>query len=938
MDPERWKRVDDLLQAALQVPVELQQELLRQGCGDDEELQHEVSSLLRSHHEADGFLDAPLVADMALKTPALEAQEFVDSVTGRVVSHYRILSHLGHGGMGSVWLAERSDGRFERRVAIKFLNIAVNSPLSLERFKREGAILGRLAHPHIAELIDAGVTPAGEPYLVLEHVHGKHIDEYCDEHRLAIDSRINLFLDVLSAIGHSHSNLIVHRDIKPANVLVTDEGQVKLLDFGIAKLLPDGDDSATATRLTLEGDKILTPRFAAPEQITSGSITTATDVYSLGVLLYLLLSGQYSAGAGPHSATDLVRIIVDSETPKMSLSLASAGAGPTTAAAKRATTPDGLKRLLRGDLDTIVGKALKKNPVERYISVAAFADDLRRYLRQEPISARPDTIRYRAAKFVHRNRVGVTAAATTLLLVIASLSAGLYVANRQRALAQKRFLEARQLANKFIDLDEQIRGLSGATRVRSQIVSDTLQYLTALGSEASGDKDLALDIAHAYIKVAHVQGDPTSPNLGQFSDAETSLKNAERFVSQVLATDPRNRTGRRLSASIAHDRMSLFHAQGRQEEALAEADQTVAQVEQFVALGNLTPAELSAAVYWSANAAVEYENQRRFETAERYCKRALKASQSAAAPHPSEGHIYLVLAYLQWQTGQLDEALATIQKSLDVVVKDAATGHATMRSNVVNSLLHQGMILGKADGELSLGRTAEAESCFRKALAISEELAGSDSSDALSRHKLGVVGLELGNVLRHTNPREALAVYDRSLVRVREAKTSSREQRDEAELLVASSYALRWTGQVDEAKRRIDKGFQLLRDAKVYPADKIEPMSEADHALRASADFFAGTHQYSQAIGEYQEIQKKLMAWNLDLDNDLRDAVCISRTWGALAEVLRQAGRADEAAELEARSKALLEHWTEKLPQNPRGIREAFLPHIDPPHQSKLHG
>ncbi len=932
MDAKRWRRVDDLLQAALQVPVGQQEEFIHQACGDDAELQHEVSSLLKSHHEADSFLEAPLVAGMALKTPALEEeQEFVDHVVGRVVSHYRILSHLGHGGMGSVWLAERCDGRFERRVAIKFLNIAVNSPLSLERFKREGAILGRLAHPHIAELIDAGVTPAGEPYLVLEHVDGKHIDEYCDEHRLDIDSRINLLLDVLSAIGHSHSNLIVHRDIKPANVLVTDDGQVKLLDFGIAKLLPDGDDPAAATRLTLEGDKILTPRFAAPEQITSGSITTATDVYALGVLLYLLLSGQYSAGVGPHSSTDLVRIIVDSETPKMSLSLASAGAEPTTAAAKRATSPDGLKRQLRGDLDTIVGKALKKNPAERYISVAAFADDLRRYLRHEPISARPDTVTYRAAKFVHRNRVGVTVAVTTLLLVIASLSAGLYVANRQRALAQKRFLEARQLANKFIDLDEQIRGLSGATKVRSQIVSDTLQYLTALGSDASGDKDLALDIAHAYIKVAHVQGDPTSPNLGQFSDAETSLKNAERFVGQVLATDPRNRTGRRLSASIAHDRMSLFHAQGRQEEALAQADQTVAQVEQFVALGNLTPGEVSAAVYWSANAAVEYENQRRFDKAERYLKRALELSQSAAAA-PSEGHIYLVLAYLQWQTGQLDEALATIQKSLDIVVKDAATGHATMRSNVVNSLLHQGMILGKADGELSLGRTADAESCFRKALAIAEELAGSDSNDALSRHKVGVVGLELGNVLRHTHPREALAVYDRSLVRVREAKSSSREQRDEAELLVASSYALRRTGQVGEAKRRIDKGFQLLRDAKVYPADKIKPMSDADHALRASADFFAETHQYSQAIGEYQEIQKKLMAWNLDLDNDLRDAVCISRTWVALGEVLRQAGRADEAAELEARTSALLEHWTQKLPNNPRDIREAFLPHIDQPH------
>ena len=481
-------------------------------------------------------------------------------------------------------------------------------------------------------------------------MQGKHIDEYCDERRLDIDSRIHLFLDVLSAVVQSHSNLIVHRDIKPANVLVRDDGQVKLLDFGIAKLLSDNDDPADPTRLTLEGDRALTPRFAAPEQIMSGSITTATDVYALGVLLYLLLSGQYSAGAGPHSPTELVRIIVDLETPRMSLSVPSTGAeGAATAAEKRATTPDALQRQLRGDLDTIVGKALKKSPAERYSSVAAFADDLRRHLRHEPISARPDTITYRVGKFVRRNRVGVIVAAATLSLVIASLTGGLYVANRQRALAQKRFLEARQLANKFIDLDEQIRGLPGATKVRNKIVSDSLRYLTALGSDASGDKDLALEIASAYVKVAHVQGDPTSPNLGLYSDAETSLNNAERFLEPVLAKDPNNRTARVLSAGIAHDRMALSDAQGRAEQSLAEADQTAAQIERVVALGNLTPSEVYGAVYWYANVADVNESQRRFDVAEKYCQRALDLSQPVPSVHGLEGNILHALGYSQWQ-------------------------------------------------------------------------------------------------------------------------------------------------------------------------------------------------------------------------------------------------------------------------------------------------
>jgi tetratricopeptide (TPR) repeat protein len=637
-----------------------------------------------------------------------------------------------------------------------------------------------------------------------------------------------------------------------------------------------------------------------------------------------LLSGQYSAGAGPHSATDLVRIIVDLETPKMSLSAVSAGTDAAAVAAKRATTPDGLQRQLRGDLDTIVGKALKKNPEERYVSVAAFADDLRRYLEHEPISARPDTITYRVGKFVRRNRVAVTVAGATLSLVIASLSAGLYVANRQRSVAQKRFLEARQLAHKFIDLDEQIRGLTGATKIRNQIVSDTLQYLTALGREVSGDKDLSLEIAQTYVQVAHVQGDPTSPNLGLFSDAEMSLKNAERFLEPVLAQDPNNRAGRELSATIAHDRMILSDVQGRVDEGVADADTAAEQLERFVALGNLTPEEIYGVVYRFGNVADEYDTRRQFDKATLCAQRALDLAGESARAHRLDGNLFDALGYAQWQTGHLEEALATEQRSVAAAEKLAATGHATLRMNEVGDLLHEGMILGKADSELSLGRSAEALATFRKAYAIAEELARGDANDALSRHHVAEVGLEIGNILRHTNPREALAVYDHSLVTIREAKSSSQAQRDEAELLAASSYAEQRVGHTEEASQRIDKAFLLLRDAKVYPAEKIEPMSEADHALRASADFLAATRQYSQAINTYQGLEKKLVAWNLNLDNDLRDAICISRTWVALAELYRQVGRTHDAAELEDRSKAALKHWTQKLPSSSIVLRQAF--------------
>src|SRR5436190_156280 len=420
LDRERWRVISRHLDEVLELEAPQRADWLAALFQRDPSLAADLEMLLDEHRELDkaGFLDEqPIVLPRA-------------DLTGDTIGAYTLVAPIGQGGMGTVWLAERNDGRFDRRVAVKFLNLALVGR-GEARFTREGMLLARLTHPHIARLIDAGVSPAGQPYLILEHVDGERIDRFCDARALDVHGRVRLLLTVLDAVAHAHANLIVHRDIKPSNVLVGQDGQVKLLDFGIGKMLEDETDAGNPTAftgLTRQAGVGMTPEYAAPEQMTGEAITTATDVYALGLLSYVLLAGRHPAGETLRSTADIVKAVVETEAPLMST------------VAKAAVA-----RELRGDLDTIVAKALKKRPGERYGSVTAFAGDLTRYLQHLPISARPETIGYRTAKFVRRNFVTVGAAAITL----AALSAGLFVANRERLVAQRRFNQLRQLSNRM---------------------------------------------------------------------------------------------------------------------------------------------------------------------------------------------------------------------------------------------------------------------------------------------------------------------------------------------------------------------------------------------------------------------------------------------------------------------------------------------------------
>jgi serine/threonine protein kinase/Tol biopolymer transport system component len=393
LSPDEWRKVSPYLDHVLGMTNDERTTWLDALRIHGPALVDQLQSMLGRHRTLmqDGFLEG------SIKLPK------GSGLAGQKLGPYTLTSQIGAGGMGSVWLAERTGASSDHNVAIKLLNLALIGRAGEERFRREGLILGRLDHPNIAELIDAGVSDAGQPYLVLEYIDGDHIDRYCGVQRLTIAARVRLFLQVLHAVEHAHANSIVHRDLKPSNILVRKDGRVKLLDFGIAKLL-DGEDPHGHT-LTA-GGRVMTPEYAAPEQLTGGAVTAATDVYALGVLLHLLLTGEHPTGSEQYSHAELVKMILEVQ-PRRPSELAALS----------------LQRELRGDLDTITLKALKKSPSERYESVEAFADDLHRYLRQKPIRARPDSIGYRTGKFMRRHKRSITVGVLATLAVLGATHA-----------------------------------------------------------------------------------------------------------------------------------------------------------------------------------------------------------------------------------------------------------------------------------------------------------------------------------------------------------------------------------------------------------------------------------------------------------------------------------------------------------------------------------
>jgi non-specific serine/threonine protein kinase/serine/threonine-protein kinase len=516
-----FQRPKELFQAALARAPESRAAFLADACGSDAALRSEVERLLAAHDRAGGFLSGPIGLDTLTPEVAGEPQ-----VGPQRIGPYRILDTIAHGGMGTVYRAVRDDDSFRKTVALKVVRGGRHSEYFAQRFRQERQILAQLQHPNIATVLDGGTAEDGQPYLVMEYVEGQPITEFCAAQRFGIRERVALFRTVCDAVQYAHQNLVVHRDIKPANVLVDDRGVPKLLDFGIAKLLASGVDPDVAPTATVL--PMMTPDYASPEQVRGETVTTSSDVYSLGVLLYELLAGRRPYEVNADSLEDIVHAVCETEP-----------APPSQAAA-----PAGLPRPsdLRGDLDTIVLKALRKDPARRYASARELSEDLQRYLVGLPVRARADTISYRAGKFIRRHRVPVAAGALLALSLVAGATATLWQARRaeeQRARAERRFQDVRRTANSFLfEFHDAIADIPGTTRARELVVRRALEYLDSLVAEGEDDDTLRAELAAAYEKVGAVQGLPYVASLGDTAGALSSFQRAYSIRADLVRRKP----------------------------------------------------------------------------------------------------------------------------------------------------------------------------------------------------------------------------------------------------------------------------------------------------------------------------------------------------------------------------------------------------------------
>ena len=779
ISPAYWARVEELFLQASALPDGEQSEFLKNACRGDKELQRYVLKLLRANPAVDQTIQQT-IADTIVT--AFDTDNMPDQMRGEMIGPYRVERLLGAGGMGMVYLAERDDEQFDQQVAIKLGRHRLVDPDTVARLRTERQILADLDHANIARLFDGGTTSDGVPYLVMEYIDGVRIDTYCDIHQLNVDERLQLFLTICSAVHYAHQNLVIHRDIKASNILVTTDGVPKLLDFGIAKLI---DTSGKHTDgLTREGAVILTPANATPEQVQGQPVTTATDVYALGLLLYALLTGFRTYDSDGLTPAEFAQLVSQQDALKPStriLNEARAAAAADTAsletvARDRRTTPARLEKELRGDLDTIILKALRKDPRRRYESVSALADDIRLHLREMPITARSESWRYRAGKFVRRHTAAVAAAAAVVAM-LAAFTVALSLQNRQIAMERDIAQQERDTAQAVSSFLEDIfksqdpEEAQGVRVTAEELLASGVQRIDNLGERPEIQSTLMETIGRAY------------QNLGDFRASATALEESLRTRIRLHGeADPRvAETRNDLAATLiqladyARAEALLTSALATNEklggEALPElGDNLINLANLYVRRGDIDQAESMARrgvqVYSGledrfgdqqaaakATLARILQTTGDLDTAEALFLEALQDIERAAGKdHQSTAYYLQNLGALQRSKGDLEAARATLDRAVDATRRILGDKHHVLAA----TLADQGAVFHQ------MGDFDNANNSFVEALDLYREVQGQrHPSVGYTLILLGMLQHDRGDLTAaESSLRESLSIFE----------------------------------------------------------------------------------------------------------------------------------------------------------------------------------
>lgn len=742
-DPTRWTFIEELFHRVIDLPANLQADRVSQIQKEYPDYADAVEKLWNAHRKSGNFLSGTIVDEINIQP-------------GERVGPWEVRREIGRGGMSTVFLAERVDGRFERQVAIKFLHGFIPGKDMAERMKGEQRILAGLDHKNICKLLDAGVSAGGRPYFIMEYVNGEPVDQYCENGDLTVAQRLHLFEQVCEAVLYAHQRMIVHRDLKPSNILVNRSGQVKLLDFGIAKILSEEPElDITNTQPSLH---LMTPEYASPEQVEYRPVTTGTDVYSLSLVLCKILTGSLPYKLQKKTPLEMGKLITDTEPVKPSALVKKLNSKGEDS--EGGNTPPEIERILKGDLDNIILKALRKDPDRRYSSVEQFLQDIRNYLEDRPVTARPETVGYRAKKFIRRNRGPVATAALVVILLISSMVISLRqaeIADTQRRIAEERLGDLRELAGSMMfEIHDAIAPLPGSVQVREMIAENISEYLEQLSALDEEDPDLKLELAGSYRRIGDLLGNPTTSNLGRSQDALENYDKALEQLNSVQSLHVESRAYTRERAVILEKKSDVLASLQRLEEAEELQRESVSLFRQMMNQDSNGESEFSYAVSLLKlgdlmghpnfpNLGMPDSSMTLYKEAEAILDRLYRQTEKSVRVVQYNGIIHERIGVIYEQLAQTNSSIEHFEKSmelreefieLDPMNLDAIRDKAVSLENL-------------AKVHLQTGNLSEAEKRFKESFQTFQWLYNSDPTNYSAIQSLAISHIHLGDLAYH---------------------------------------------------------------------------------------------------------------------------------------------------------------------------------------------